>query len=63
MGFVDDAREGNFEAVRAAIAKGDDVNQIDEHGFTALMCAAGQGQYDICRALFDAGADPFLFCQ
>uniref|UniRef100_A0A7S0MQL8 Ankyrin repeat domain-containing protein n=1 Tax=Pyramimonas obovata TaxID=1411642 RepID=A0A7S0MQL8_9CHLO len=63
MGFVDDARDGNFDAVREALAKGVDVNQKDELGYTALMCAAGQGQYEICQTLFDAGADPFVFCQ
>eukprot|EP00242_Pyramimonas_sp_CCMP2087_P004268 CAMPEP_0198198966 /NCGR_PEP_ID=MMETSP1445-20131203/2318_1 /TAXON_ID=36898 /ORGANISM="Pyramimonas sp., Strain CCMP2087" /LENGTH=118 /DNA_ID=CAMNT_0043868655 /DNA_START=57 /DNA_END=410 /DNA_ORIENTATION=+ len=63
MGILEDAKAGNYNAVQQAIANGADVNQQDEQNYTALMCMAAQGNYELVRQLFDAGADPFVYCQ
>jgi hypothetical protein len=34
-----------------------------QHGNTALMCMACQGQLELCKKLVAAGADPYLQCQ
>ena len=38
------ARDGDVDAVRILIAKGEDVNATSADGVTALMVAAGRGR-------------------
>jgi len=48
---------GDTEAVRAALARGVDVNGRGMHAMTPLMTAAKAGQLDICELLVKHGAD------
>ena len=52
------ARAGGFEAVKALVASGADVNARErEHDQTALMWAAAERHPDVVRLLIDAHAD------
>ena len=55
--FIHAAMYGNVEAVKAAIAKGIDINAIGSNGQTALMYAASYVHIPVVQALIDAGAD------
>ena len=48
---------GDLAQIRALVAGGQNVNDRDEHGQTALMNAARSGQEEVVRLLIDAGAD------
>src|ERR1700741_5391407 len=50
-------RGGDVAYVRAALARGHDVNARDEHGQTALMNAARAGRSELVQVLVEAGAD------
>jgi ankyrin repeat protein len=45
------------EKVKHLIAKGEDVNIMDEHGRTALWWAAAPGRFECCAALLAIKAD------
>jgi len=45
------------KAVQTLIAKGANVNEMDETGMTPLMIAASEGRTAIAKTLIDAGAD------
>lgn len=49
--------QGDYEAVRKAIASGVNVNGRGMHAITPLMKAAGVGRLDICELLVKHGAD------
>lgn len=49
--------EGNVEKMNAALEAGEDVNQADKDGVTALMMAARMGRTDLVNALLEKGAD------
>ncbi|SHF86334.1 ankyrin repeat domain-containing protein [Streptoalloteichus hindustanus] len=51
-------RDGDAEALRAALGRGEDPAERDERGWAALDWAAGRGDVPAVRALLDAGADP-----
>ena len=51
------AGTGDIETVKTLLAKGVDVNALDEYGGTALMLAAHKGRYEVVRMLLDKGAD------
>jgi len=51
------AGTGDIETVKTLLAKGVDVNVLDEYGGTALMLAAHKGRYEVVRMLLDKGAD------
>ncbi len=51
------SKKGDFEAVKAAIAKGANVNGRTNYGATALHFAADRGYLEIVKALVEAGAD------
>lgn len=55
--FIDAAMYGNLEVVKAAIAKGIDINAIGSEGQTALMYAANFVHIPVVQALIDAGSD------
>jgi len=48
---------GNADILRALLALGLDVDDADQHGFTALMAASSFGHADAVRVLLEAGAD------
>jgi ankyrin repeat protein len=48
---------GDLMQIRVLLAGGQNVNDRDEHGQTALMNAARSGQEEIVQVLVDAGAD------
>lgn len=56
------ASSGPFpETVALLLEKGANVNAADTHeGWTALMFAAGEGQFEVCQALLHGGADKAL---
>lgn len=54
--FMDDALNGNADAVEQAVAAGVDVNAVDEEKRTALMLAAFNGHVEIVKLLLDHDA-------
>ena len=59
LGEVDASRRGVIKEMEAAFKKGADPNSKDEHGNTALICAAQRGQAKACELLIQkkAGGD------
>lgn len=51
------ARKGDAQAVKAALAKGADVNAKTEYGATALSFATDRGHIEVIKVLLDNGAD------
>ncbi|MCC7123990.1 MAG: ankyrin repeat domain-containing protein [Acidobacteria bacterium] len=51
------ARSGDVEAVRALLKKGEDVNEAQGDGMTALHWAAQAGRADLVQMLLAAGAN------
>lgn len=51
---------GSPTSVRVLLRHGADVDALDEHGQTALMIAAQQGEFESVRLLLEAGADRAL---
>lgn len=49
--------EGDGEKMIAALASGENVNQSDKNGKTALMIAASLGRTDLVKTLLEKGAD------
>lgn len=58
--ILDAALIGDVDAIRKAIAAGDDLDLRDENGSTALMTAASFGRTEAAIALIKGGADPDL---
>ncbi|XP_064407169.1 ankyrin repeat domain-containing protein 29-like isoform X2 [Halichondria panicea] len=56
MGIHRAARVGNLSAVQDAIRKGEDINSVDEGGYTPLWWAACGGHTDCARELLSSGA-------
>ncbi|MBT8476854.1 MAG: ankyrin repeat domain-containing protein [Alphaproteobacteria bacterium] len=52
------ARKGDLEDVRALIANGADLSELDKAVGAALHWAAARGHSDVARELIEAGADP-----
>ena len=48
---------GNTARVRALLAEGADVHEVDENGNTALMWACSYSHAPVVRLLIEAGAD------
>ena len=55
--LIEYAGDGNLGQVRALLAKGADINAIDDSGRTALVAAAYEARLDVARVLVEAGAD------
>ena len=51
---------GDLEAVTAAVARGADVNAKDESGFTVLVNAMANGNFDVVDFLIQKGAETGL---
>jgi ankyrin repeat protein len=56
-GLLAAVARGDFEASRAALAQGADVNAVNSSGQTALMLAALRGDDTLVELLLQAGAD------
>ena len=54
------AAEGNLRLLAELIGIGNDINDQDWAGRTALHCAANAGHQDIVEWLLDRGANPTL---
>lgn len=52
------ARKGDLEDVRALIAGGADLSELDKAVGAALHWAAARGHVDVAQVLIEAGADP-----
>ena len=50
------ASNGDLEALRERIERGDDVDGRDRVGWTPLMSACNRGHLECAQALIDAGA-------
>ncbi|CAJ1437759.1 unnamed protein product [Effrenium voratum] len=55
--LVDASRRGVIKEMEAAFKKGADPNSKDEHGNTALICAAQRGQAKACELLIQKKAE------
>ena len=55
--WVEAARAGRTERVKAMLEAGVKVNATDSNGYTALVYAAYMGRSETGRALLAAGAD------
>jgi AraC-like DNA-binding protein len=51
------AQEGNIQQVKNMLKKGASVDSQDRYGWTALMCAAHNGQFVVVKHLLSIGAD------
>lgn len=51
------AYAGNTKLVKHLLSKGARINAVDEHGWTALLCAISPGHFETALALIKAGAD------
>ncbi len=56
MSVFSAAEDGDLEALRDRIARGDDVDEEDEDGDTPLIWACNLGHHECARALIEAGA-------
>ena len=56
--LIEAARNGHEDIVSKLLKDGENPNQTDEYGSTALIEAAGNGHEGIVRILLKAGADP-----
>lgn len=56
-GLVAAARDGDLDALSAAIAEGEDLESRDRQNLTPMMIAAEKGHVEIVETLMDAGAD------
>ena len=52
------ARQGHFDAVRALLDRGVDINGVSADKTTPLMMAIINGHFDLAMELLDRGADP-----
>jgi hypothetical protein len=56
--LIEAAKAADIDRVQALIERGDDLEQKDSYGWTALNWAAGRGDLAIVRFLLEAGANP-----
>ncbi|CAE8692188.1 unnamed protein product [Polarella glacialis] len=55
--FSDAARTGGANEMHACLMAGADVNEKDEHGWTALHYAVSGSHLQVCKVLIEFGAD------
>ena len=55
--LIEAAKAGNIEYIETLIAGGEDIEQADDYGWTALNWAAGKGHAGIIQKLLDSGAN------
>lgn len=51
------AQEGNIQQVKNMLKRGVSVDSQDRYGWTALMCAAHNSQFEVVKYLLSIGAD------
>ncbi|CAO4363706.1 unnamed protein product [Caenorhabditis nigoni] len=56
--FLKAAKEGNLEKLRMYLRKKIPIDVTDFYSWTATMCAAAEGHFEICKYLLENGADP-----
>lgn len=56
--LIEAAKAGDVNRVQTLIDDGEDLEQKDDYGWTALNWAAGHGDFAIVRLLLKAGANP-----
>lgn len=56
--ILEAAAAGDTETLRERIKEGDNVNQMDEMGYSALHLAAQQNKFECLQLLLQTGADP-----
>jgi ankyrin repeat protein len=57
--LIEVIKANNVASVRELVKSGVDINQSDEHGWTALSWAAGKGNLEAVTLLVNLGADIF----
>ena len=58
IGLLEAATEGDVKEIRRLLKNGENPNQTDEDGQTALMNSATFGHSDVAKILLDNGAQP-----
>ncbi|MBD9361556.1 ankyrin repeat domain-containing protein [Methylomonas fluvii] len=56
--LIEATEAGDIKRVQALIKNGEDLEQKDDYGWTALNWAAGRGDTEIVKLLLEAGANP-----
>lgn len=56
--LIEAVKHGDHAAIEAALRSGADIHQQDEHGWTPLNWAAGQGNRELVALLLEKGAEP-----
>ncbi|CAB3404141.1 unnamed protein product [Caenorhabditis bovis] len=56
--FLKAAKEGDVREVKRFLKLGIYVDVTDNFGWNAAMCAAAEGQYEVCKLLYYKGSDP-----
>lgn len=56
--LIEAAKTGAINRVQALIINGENLEQKDDYGWTALNWAAGRGDTEIVKLLLEAGANP-----
>lgn len=56
--LIEAARDGDMPAIKAGLARGDDIHEVDKDGMDALMMALLHYEKDIAELLFENGANP-----
>lgn len=56
--LIEAAKAGDIHRMQVLIASGEDLEQKDDYGWTALNWAAGRGDAAIVRILLEVGANP-----
>lgn len=56
--LIEAVKRGDGGEVEAALRSGAEIHQQDEHGWTSLNWAAGQGRADLVALLLEHGAEP-----
>ncbi len=59
-GLIQAVESGDLKQVQAVLNRGVNVDEIDKHARTALMCAVKMKRKDIIALLIERGADPHI---
>jgi hypothetical protein len=56
--FMEEVLQGNTKKVKDLLKEGIEIDQVDAHGYTALMHASSHGHTEIVKILLAKGANP-----